>query len=257
MVDSDDLLTALGRVVREREESSSGGAAGEQVLSASPASLVEDVIAELSRTGQKDASAIEGVPAANATTKLAESPRAHPGVSAPSGAETRASRRALWLWAVPSVAAAAALALFVGRAPTEDASASLAPYSAELRGGVASVRSVQAARTDAVTLAPGTELTVLLRPDNPVSGQVSAVIGLSPAGTATPTRVEARSQLAASGALRVTFIVPSDLPSEGNVCAVVGRPEHVEAGLGQAVESGQGWQRFCWPFMRIDAKQRK
>lgn len=248
MVDSDDLLTALGRVVREREETARDGAPPVPQAAVSNQHLVDAVMAGLAQ--------------GNPVTESASSPDAErqpvplrPGTQDARGGETRRVRRALWL-GLPALAAAAGLSLLLGRGVlSRDSDSALAPYTAELRGGISAVRSAKSTGANMLTLAPGTQLTVLLRPDEPVIGQVSGLAALaSNSANASFRVIETRNSASPSGSLRLTFAVPADLPLQGNLCAVVGRVDRLQVGLLDVAGKGEGWQRFCWQFAHLDAK---
>lgn len=236
MLDSDDLLTALGRVVREREESVREGMPVIPQVPGSNERLVDAVVARLAQ----------------------DDPDVDAGrTSSSSSSSSRTVRRALWL-GLPALAAAAGLSVLFGRGVLQggaNSTLTLAPYAAELRGGISAVRSAKNTGPNRLTLAPGTELTVLLRPDKPVVGEVSALAALATKNVGTLARVvETRSSLSPSGSLRLTFAAPADLPLQGNLCVVVGREERLREGLVDLAENGEGWQRFCWQFVHLDAK---
>ncbi|HET9958505.1 MAG TPA: hypothetical protein VFQ61_28620 [Polyangiaceae bacterium] len=259
MVNPDDLLTALGRVVRDREEVerervSTAASAPPLTPSINAArvdtahthdSLVAAVLAELAKPA--------------APSKVDETPEVVPSTLAhsPSAPSVLASRRRLWV-GLPTLAAAAALLFVLGRGKEQQPAdlPALTPYSAELQGGIAAVRG--GAKSDApLKLAPGTELSLFLRPDAPVSGNVVAAVVLFARDSSSASRKLAVDQtVAASGALRLSVDLPNELPAHGDVCAVVAREQHLETGMsGVGASSGDGWQRFCWEFSTTARRQ--
>lgn len=234
MVNSDELLKALGRAVREGEEplGPDAMAATAPAKAASHEHVVDAVMAQLA----------------------GDNTAARPKRSSHATGETWGWRRKMWI-GVPAMAAAAGLTLLLGRGwlgEEPSSSPQLGPYVAELSGAVSTLRSEPSTTTGSLTLAPGTELTVLLRPDSPIVGEVSAAVGITTEASGSTRRLETRTTVAASGALRLVFNVPPDLSLHGNLCTVVGRPTLLESALESDLGQGPGWQRFCWPYVHVD-----
>ncbi len=259
MVNPDDLLTALGRVVRDREE------VEQERVSPSVSALPEAQSngAVHVATGHSDDFVVAAVLAELAKpatdSNVDETPEVAPDTvlhSHPAAAALASSRR-LWV-GLPALAAAAALALVLGRGKEEQPATAtvLTSYSAELQGGIAAVRG-EAKADGSLKLAPGTRLSLFLRPDAPVSGNVVAAVALfSRDSTNTPRKLAAEQTVAASGALRLGFAVPNELPEQGDLCAVVAREPDLETGLSSVgAASGNGWQRFCWEFSTTAHRQ--
>jgi hypothetical protein len=251
---TDELLKGIGRAVREQEAhgermdawanelskagGSKGHAAEDAELGAEP-EAVRTAYAPLSAelkariVGQIQASLAaptSGVAPTSAAQPTARASAARPGV--------RGGKRAIW-YAAPLLAAAAAVALVL-RAPEQEA-LGLSRYELEVQGAVAAQRSAPASDVTApLRISPGVPLTLTLRPERAVSGQVSARVYVQSAAGVTALSPPIES--APTGALRVQLGADVAWPSAGTLVIVVGRPEALRAATD--TPGGEGYQRF-------------
>src|SRR5690606_33540863 len=108
MVDSNDLLLALGRVVRERERDDSAVKTPAPVASSEP--LVDAIMAELAAPSDDPNIELES----SAASELRPSAASERNAGRVDSVTTLAPRRRLWL-GLPALAAAAGLSLLFGR----------------------------------------------------------------------------------------------------------------------------------------------
>jgi ferric-dicitrate binding protein FerR (iron transport regulator) len=197
---SDDrLLRALGKLSQAQKEAP----VPEALTSPSPAAEARAAERALAALG------VEAAPA--------------PRPAAPSATESLWQRlRRRWLVAaVPALAGAMALLLLWPRGGGEG----LPGYALEARGGVAETRGEPAPGAGApLVLEPGSRLELRLRPDQRVSGEVSARFYWVKDGRARRWAVD--PEAAPGGAMRVIGAADRPFgPGEGEIVALVGRPQ--------------------------------
>jgi hypothetical protein len=204
MADDDRLLKALGRVAREQAAEADRMPPGFGKMDGSASAQAEQRAAET-------ALAALGLP----TGKETPAYRQRPPLPRRSGLR--------WLSLLVLVPAAAALMLWVG-SDRQGSRLPLSPYSMEVRGGVADVRSGAApAETTPLAVRQGARLELVLRPDQRIEGDVQVALYWVKQGQARRWRVQ--PEAAPGGAFRV--VAPAEAPfgpGPGEVVALVGRP---------------------------------
>ena len=252
MVESEDLLGELGRLVRQQEESDVRRL--EALCTALPALTTEPEVSSADPALGADAT-----PAADAATRELCRPIAAGRqaamvdaialqLSQAKQAESRQARAKvislgpLWL-GVPVLAAAAALALWPRSLELEP----IAHYQPEIRGALSAQRGREEPPA-ALILEPAGRLVLILRPETEISGEVGARVYL---GNGERQLLAVAIEPAASGSLRLDLQLPADLPANGTLTILVGRESELgEERLHDAASAGLGWQRLHWRFER-------
>jgi hypothetical protein len=214
----DDRLAALGRLAREEE---SVNELEERLVQLTHGKLSPTEIAALER--EADPEALQAhQPLGEDFKKTVESrleallpPEKKPATVTPIRPR----------WVMPAavaalVAAAAAIFLFLNTTPTRSA---LPGYELALSGGV---REVRGSTPEPITLAPGSKLTVVVRPATAVQEQVSAFVFAGAERVAVSTEIEA----SADGSLKITVLesaLPATSDPETKLMVVVGRADVV------------------------------
>lgn len=219
-MNDDDRLAALGRLAREEE---SVNELEERLVRLTHGKLSPTELADLEK--EADPEAIQAhQPLGDEFKKTVESrleallpPEKKPATVTPIRPR----------WVMPAavatlVAAAAAIFLYLNTTPTRSA---LPGYELALSGGV---REVRGSAPEPITVAPGSRVTLVVRPATATQEKVAAFVFAGPDRAA----VAAESDTSADGALKLTVAetgLPASAESETKLFVVVGRAEVVSS----------------------------
>jgi len=171
-----------------------------------------------------------------------------------------------WLAAAAAAAVAAAGLLLVVRGPA--AMAPLPLYSAELSGGIQTLRGAPSPATGPQLFAPGSRLSLVVRPERPVAGEVEArgflargaeIVPLQQAPQAPqapPAPPAPRLDISAGGVVRLQGTIGEEIrlpPGPSTVWIVVGRRGKIPAAgeLAAALRAGRTHDRD-WQAVSAD-----
>lgn len=256
----DDLLEQLGAEIRQREREVEVGELLEMAARGSERGPIEFELG----LGSEELEALLAPPSEQTCARwleLAESqlgtepsterdsdgsPRVVPFESKPVPAARRRGA-AISRYGIASLALAAGLVLWLSLPRFAQDPARLARYQAELLGATSRYRGSQEADAPptAIDVTPGRPLTLLLRPAEPVGGDVSVLIWMIYGKT--EKLIEPTVELSGSGTLRARFSL-DELPPGAKLRIDVARPEAVRAPRPAGATTGPGWQRLELPL---------